>query len=139
MGPFLADIPSLVFCLHLLSTEMNKDKVLESVEGLSMIYLSTIGPRIDILSCSNILSGWAQTGMRNPEMFKMLSELVVDKHKEGAFLDSGGANALVNTLKSMVQLGFSDDQFQQVIIDGLVDYFDELDIVWATMLFKQLG
>ena len=42
-------------------------------------------------------------------MFKILAELVVDKHKEGAFLDSGGANALVNTLKSMVELGFNDD------------------------------
>ena len=69
----------------------------------------------------------------------MLTELVIDKHKEGAFLDSGCANALVNTLKSMVQLGFQNDDFQQVILEGLTEHFDELDIVWATMLFKQLG
>ena len=74
--------------------------------------------------------------MRNNEMFELLSQLVIDKHKEEAFLDSGSANALVNILKSTQQLGFDDDDFNQVVFEGLVKYFDELDIVWATMLFK---
>ena len=72
-------------------------------------------------------------------MFELLAQLVVEKHKEEAFLDSGSANALVNILKSTQQLGFDDDDFNQVIFEGLVKYFEELDIVWATMLFKQLG
>ena len=64
-GPFIADIPSLVFCLHLLRTETNIDKVREVVEALSLVYLNTIGKRIDPLSCSNIMSGWAEVGMHN--------------------------------------------------------------------------
>ena len=43
IGPFLQDVPSLVFCLHLMTNEMNRDKILEAVEGLSMVYLSAIG------------------------------------------------------------------------------------------------
>ena len=43
IGPFLQDVPSLVLCLHLLTNEMNRDKILEAVEGLSMVYLGAIG------------------------------------------------------------------------------------------------
>ena len=40
-GPFIADIPSLVFCLHLLRTETNIDKVREVVEALPRICQTT--------------------------------------------------------------------------------------------------
>ena len=90
---------------------MNKDKILETVEGLSMVYLSTIGKRIDVLSCSNLMSGWAETKMHNEAMFDMLTQLVIDKDQEDAFLDNGSGTALVNIIKSMARLGFENDEF----------------------------
>lgn len=62
-GSFLPEIPSLVFCVHLLQTEMNKDKVLEVVNNLSMIYLLTAGERIDALAVSNLLAAWNEVGL----------------------------------------------------------------------------
>ena len=78
-GPFLSDVPSLVFCLHLLKTDTSIEKVREVVEALSLGYLTSIGKRIDPLSCSNLLSGWAEVGMLNEDMFEMLAKLVIDK------------------------------------------------------------
>ena len=108
-GPFLSDVPSLVFCLHLLKTETNQDKLREVVEGLSLVYLSTIGKRIDPLSCSNIMSGWAEAGMHNEKMFEMLAELVIDKDEDDAFNDNGSGTALVNIIKASARLGITDN------------------------------
>ena len=138
-GPFLADIPSLVFCLHLLRTETNIDKVREVVEALSLVYLNTIGKRIDPLSCSNIMSGWAEVGMHNEEMFDLLAELVIEKDEDDSFNDSGNGTAIVNIIKSCAKLGFTNSDFLKVILDCQVENFDELDIPWATILFKELG
>ena len=42
-GSFLPEIPSLVFCIHLLKTASNAEHVLEAVANLSMVYLMSIG------------------------------------------------------------------------------------------------
>ena len=69
----------------------------------------------------------------------MLAELVIDKDQEDAFHDSGSGNALVNIFKSMARLGFENEKFLQIILSGQVQNFNELEIPWATMLFKELG
>ena len=120
IGPFLPDVPSLVFCLHLLRTDMNHDKILEAVEGLSMVYLSAIGQRIDTLSCSNLLSGWAEVNMQNEEMFEMLAKLVIEKDGEDAFVDNGSGTALVNIVRAMARLGLQNEEFLQVIMKGQI-------------------
>ena len=83
-GSFLPEIPSLVFCLHLLMTETNKPKVLEASSNLSMLYLMVIGERIDALSVSNLLCGWREVDLIVPgdeesQAFEMLKRLVLEK------------------------------------------------------------
>ena len=72
-------------------------------------------------------------------MLNMLANLVIEKDKEDAFTDSGSGTALVNILKSMSIIGYRNDDFLQVILDAVISNFKELDIQWATMLFKELG
>lgn len=62
-GSFLPEIPSLVFCIHLLQTEANRKKMLNAVHNLSMVYLMVIGERIDALSVSNLLCAWNEVGL----------------------------------------------------------------------------
>ena len=69
-------------------------------------------------------------------MFDMLANLVIEKDQDDSFNDVGNGNALVNILKSMENLGFQNDEFLQIILNGLVTNFNELDIPWVTMLFK---
>ena len=42
---------------------MNRDRVVEVVNNLSMIYLLTVGERIDALAVSNLLAAWNEVGM----------------------------------------------------------------------------
>ena len=61
-GSFLPEIPSLVFCLHLLKTETNAQNLAAAVNNLSMVYLLSIGERIDALAVSNLLAAWNEVG-----------------------------------------------------------------------------
>ena len=53
-------------------------------------------------------------------MFDMLANLVIEKDQDGAFNDVGNGNALVNILKSMANLGFENEEFLQIILNGQV-------------------
>lgn len=63
-----------------------------------------IGERVDVMGCSNIMSGWAEMGFRNEELFNALAKIVVDKSKSEVFFGKGDTTALVNILKSMLDL-----------------------------------
>jgi hypothetical protein len=75
-GSIMPEVPSLIFLLHLLETPYNRDQVLSSIGRLSAMYLDLIGERVDLLSCSNLLSGWNETGFKNDELFEHLAELI---------------------------------------------------------------
>ena len=72
-GAILPEVPSLVFMLHALLTEGNSDRMSDVVEKVSALYLDVIGERIDALGCSNLISGWAELGFRNEELFNALA------------------------------------------------------------------
>ena len=98
-----------------------------------------IGERIDVVGCSNLMCGWAETGFRNEELFEVLAKIVVDKSKVQAFFSKGDANAIVNIIKSMFDLDMENDEFLNVMLEHLVDNFDELTLSWAVTLLKTLG
>ena len=77
--------------------------------------------------------------MLNEDMFEMLAKLVIDKDEDDAFNDSGNGTAMVNIIKACARLGFTNNQFLRVILNAQVDNFSELNIQWATILFKELG
>ena len=81
-GSFLPEIPSLVFCLHLLKTESNCEQVVKAVYNLSMVYMMAIGERIDALSVSNLLCAWKEVDLmdRTDTPFERLKTLVIEKN-----------------------------------------------------------
>ena len=122
-------------------TEMNKPKVLEATNNLSMLYLMVIGERIDALSVSNLLCAWSEIDLldHSPAPFELLKNLVVDKADQDAFFSPGCGTALVNIIKASNDLYIQDDEFINCILQGLEDHFDELDIPWATIALKNMG
>jgi hypothetical protein len=87
----LPEVPSLVFMLHALQTEGNRDQMVEVVARLSGLYLDVIGERVDALGCSNLISGWAEIGFRDEELFKGLADIVADKDNQEAIFVKGDA------------------------------------------------
>ena len=139
-GSFIPEVPSLVFCLHLLVTQNNRNKVIEAVNNLSMLYLMVIGDRIDALSVSNLLCAWNEVGLLNHSMqaFDTLKGLVLEKSDAEAFFSSGCGTALVNIIKACKEMGIADDDFIECILEGLHNHFDELDIKWLTILLTNM-
>ena len=143
-GSFLPEIPSLVFCLHLLQTETNRERLAQVVNSLSSVYLMAIGERIDALSVSSLLCAWSEVGMTSHSLeeggpFTMLRNLVIEKSSEDAFFSKGCGTALVNILKASNEMNIDDSQFLDCILDGLHDRFADLDIPWATICLKNMS
>lgn len=67
--------------MHLLQTETNREKMVEAVNNLSMLYMMAIGERIDALSVSNLLCAWNEVGLleRTTAPFETLRQLVLEK------------------------------------------------------------
>lgn len=120
-GSFLPEIPSLVFCLHLLKTETNAPNLAAAVNNLSMVYLLSIGERIDALAVSNLLAAWNEVGeaTQTEQGFDLVKQLVLDKAKEGAFFSKGCGTALVNIIKSCTEMQYCDAEFLDCILGGL--------------------
>jgi hypothetical protein len=70
-------------------------------ETLSAIYLETIGDRVDIMSASNLIYGWAELELEGGEVADELARLCIEKNKEDAFYSEGCSTELVNIVKSM--------------------------------------
>ena len=78
-GAMLPEIPSLIFMMHALQTDRNRDQVVDVARTLSAIYLDVIGERLDALGCSNLLSGWAELGIRDEDLFATLAQIAAEK------------------------------------------------------------
>jgi hypothetical protein len=135
----LPEVPSLVFMLHALQTEKNHDQITEVVGRLSGLYLDVIGERVDGLACSNLMSGWAEVGFRDEELFSHLADIVVDKAGKEAIFVKGDATAAVNILKAVETLDLEHDELVAVLLEFLLEHFDELKLTWAATLLKTLG
>lgn len=122
----LTEVPSLVFMLHILQTEYNRDSLIEAVAKLSGLFLDMIGERIDGIGCSNLLSGWAELGFRDEQLFDRLAEIMVDKMQREAVFVKGDSTAVVNILKAMNSLQLDNEDFLTGCLEFLVDNFDEL-------------
>lgn len=85
------------------------------------------------------MSGWGEFGLRDEGLFNALAKIVVDKAQKEAIFAKGDATAVVNILKSMESLDLENDEFLSVLLEFLVDHFDELKFAWASLLFKTLG
>lgn len=131
----------MVFCMHLLQTEANREKVVEAVHNLSMVYMMAIGERIDALSVSNLLCAWNEVGLleRTTAPFDTLRQLVLDKNDQEAFFSKGCGTALVNIVKSCGEIGISDPDFISTILQGMFNHFEELSIPWIVILLKNMA
>lgn len=109
------------------------------MQSLSALYLDFIGERVDSLGCSNLLSGWAEFGLRDEKLFNTLANIVVDKAKHEAIFVKGDTTAVVNILKAMESLDLQHDEFLSVLIEFVREHFDELKLSWVALLFKILG
>jgi hypothetical protein len=76
-GSFITEVPSLIFSLQALSTDRNINDLRSLVEGLSHIYLSVIGERIDINSASHLMFAWTETGTYNEDICNTLIDLCI--------------------------------------------------------------
>ena len=135
----LTEIPPLIFMLHVLQTESNKDQIFEIVQHLSSKYLEVIGERVDVLQCSNLLSGWAEIGFRDEQLFEKLANIVVEKQSKESFFAKGDTIAMVNILKAMSEIDLENDDFLTTILEPVVENFNELKITWAITLMRTLG
>lgn len=75
----LPEIPSLIFMMHALQTDRNRDQIIDVARTLSAIYLDVIGERLDALGCSNLLSGWSELIIRDEDLFASLAQIASDK------------------------------------------------------------
>ncbi len=100
-GAFILEVPNLVFCLHQLETQRNSQEIRAVTETLSAIYLETIGERVDIMSASNLIFGWAELQLESTELADELARLCLEKNKEEAFYCEGCSTELVNIVKSI--------------------------------------
>ena len=83
-----------------------------------MLYLMSIGERIDALSVSNLLNSWNEVGLLDSSMqgFELLRELVLEKSSSDAFFSKGCGTALVNIIKACNEMGLADDAFIDCIL-----------------------
>ena len=83
-----------------------------------MLYLTSIGERIDALSVSNLLNAWNEVGLleRSMEGFDLLKDLVIEKSSSDAFFSKGCGTALVNIIKACNDMGLGDDAFIDCIL-----------------------
>lgn len=103
-------------------------------ETLSAIYLETIGDRVDIMSASNLIFGWAELQLDSTELADELARLCLEKNKEDAFYSEGCSTELVNIVKSMAQLGYKNDEFLKMVLGHIETCFEDLDISWICLL-----
>lgn len=85
------------------------------------------------------MSGWAELGFRNEELFTELAAIVTDKAKGEAVFVKGDAMAVVNILRALESLELENDEFLEVLLEYISDNFDELKMPWAVTLMKTLG
>jgi hypothetical protein len=64
-GQFVTEVPSLIFALFGLATNRNIHDLRALVEGLSHVYISVIGERLDIASASHMMFAWSETQAYN--------------------------------------------------------------------------
>ena len=69
----------------------------------------------------------------------MIRDLVLQKSEADAFFFSGCGTALVNIIKACKEMGIDDDEFIECILNGLHDYYGELDIKWVTILLNNVA
>lgn len=138
-GAFMLEVPNLIFCLHQLETEGNSDDIRSVTESLSAIYLDTVGDRIDIMSASNLIYGWAELYIENLDLADELAIRCLEKNDAEAFYSEGCSTELVNIVKSTSKLGYKNDKFMKMILDHIETCFDDLDIGWTVLLLKSLA
>lgn len=62
------DIPTLIFMIPAFMNEETAPYVAQVVEQLSATYFVIFRERLDVLSCSTILLGWARSDCYNPDL-----------------------------------------------------------------------
>lgn len=87
--------------------------MVEAVHNLSMVYMMSIGERIDALAVSNLLCAWKEVNLlqQTSAPFDMLRQLILDKNDQDSFFSKGCGTALVNIVKSCNELGIDDPDF----------------------------
>eukprot|EP00354_Favella_ehrenbergii_P010424 CAMPEP_0170452176 /NCGR_PEP_ID=MMETSP0123-20130129/1164_1 /TAXON_ID=182087 /ORGANISM="Favella ehrenbergii, Strain Fehren 1" /LENGTH=98 /DNA_ID=CAMNT_0010714099 /DNA_START=765 /DNA_END=1058 /DNA_ORIENTATION=+ len=98
-----------------------------------MVYLMSIGERIDPLAVSNLMAAWNEVGMAGPaddRSFELIKSLVLSKASEDAFFSKGCGTALVNIIKSCNEMRYGDAEFIECILGGLANHYEELPIPW---------
>lgn len=108
-------------------------------ETLSAIYIETVGDRIDIMSASNLLYGWAALELEGGEVADELVRLCLEKNNEDAFYSEGCSTELVNIVKSLAQLGYKNDEFLRMVLGHIETCFEDLDISWICLLLQSLA
>lgn len=103
-GSFVTESPSLIFHLNGLATEKNIGKVRDLVEGLSHVYVSVIGERLDVASVSYLMFAWCETQTYNKDICDKLIEICMQKEKANLFYEDGCSTDLVNIVKSVQEL-----------------------------------
>jgi hypothetical protein len=100
-GAFVTEVPALIFSLFALTTKRNIHELRSLVEGLSLVYITSIGERLDIASASHMMFAWTETQSFNPEICDKMIEICMEKEKADCFYEAGCSTELINIIKSM--------------------------------------
>ena len=65
-----------------------------------------------------------------PKVFETIAGAVVEKANDDTFFGRGNETVMVNILKAMAGLRLAHDDFVEVILEGLEQNFEQLDITW---------
>lgn len=63
----------------------------------------------------------------------------MEKAEEQAFVSKGSGPALVNILKTFAEEQLVHDDFLEVILEGLSQTFEDLEMSWFVLAFKTVG
>ena len=116
----MVNLPSLIFMLPSFYTPENENNIQEVVEKLSSVYFVVFRDKLDLLTSSTILLGWARSAMFNGDLMDQLIGQVLSKHAEGTFFEEGAELEAVNMLMGLSQLGYKHEELLEILHEHLV-------------------
>ena len=101
-------------------TEDTAADVTAVVEQLSATYFVVFRDRLDVLTCSTLLLGWARSQCYNPDLLAQMAEQIITKNKQGSFFEPGTESEIANMLNGMSGLQYQNEELVDVLQSFLV-------------------
>jgi hypothetical protein len=114
------DLPTLIFMLPAFMTEETAPDVTAIVEQLSATYFVVFRDRLDVLTCSTLILGWARSQCYNPDLLAQMAEQILTKHKEDSFFEPGTESEIANILNGMSGLHYQNEELVDLLHSFLV-------------------